>query len=129
MAYPTGSGSERLHRGAIHNLTNADTHFRFEGLHPVVGNTTYAVPANHIVTILSIIVTEMANLNETFQIVGNFLGSTAINILYQEAVHAKETFTYNDKIVLHPTDTVKIQGHGGSCNYDVYYTYVEQDWS
>lgn len=128
MAYPSGSGSERLHRGAIHNLVNAWTSFRFEGLHPATGTATYAVPANHIVTILSIIVTEMAGATHKINITGTFLGSTSICFVDVEPVPTKQTFVWNEKIVLHPTDKLQVVGDAGS-NFDIYYTYVEQDWS
>ena len=52
MAYPTGSGSEILRRGAIHNLANSITSFKFDGTSPVTGTATYAVPTHHIISLL-----------------------------------------------------------------------------
>ena len=127
MAYPTGSGSERLYGGAIHDLANVDTTFRFEGLHPSTGTNTYAVPANHIVTILSVSVTDTNSVLKYFQMVG-YIGSTAMNFVYQERIPSKQTFVWNEKIVLHPTDKILVVGEAGA-GFDVYYTYVEQDWS
>ena len=127
MAYPSGSGSERLQRGTIHNMVNADTAFRFDGGITATGTSSYVVPANHIVTILSVNVTDTNSLLKYFQMVG-YIGSTAMNFVYQERIPSKQTFVWNEKIVLHPTDKILVVGEAGA-GFDVYYTYVEQDWS
>ena len=69
MAYPTGSGSERIRTGAIHNQINADTSFKFDGTNPATGTQTYAVPANHIITILTIVFSDQSNSNKLFQLI------------------------------------------------------------
>ena len=128
MAYPSGSGSERLQRGTIHNQTvSADTSFRFDGGIAATGTSTYAVPANHIITVLKIIITEVSNAARTFQLIV-IAGGVNMNLVYQQSVLAKDTFIWNEKIVLHPTDKLLL-GSSASSNFDVHYTYVDQDWS
>ena len=127
MAYPTGSGSERLQRGTIHNMVNADTAFRFDGGLTATGTSSYTVPANHIITVLKIIIAEVSNAARTFQLIV-IAGGVNMNLVYQQSVSAKGTFIWNDKLVLHPTDKLLLGG-SASANFDVHYTYVDQDWS
>ena len=127
MAYPTGSGSERLQRGTIHNMVNTDTAFRFDGGLTATGTNTYAVPANHIITVLKIIICDMSNAPKIFQLIV-IAGGVNMNLLYRQTVSAKGTFVWNEKIVLHPTDKLMLGGDSGA-NFDVTYTYVDQDWS
>ena len=127
MAYPTGSGSERLQRGTIHNMVNTDTAFRFDGGLTATGTNTYAVPANHIITVLKIIICSNIAASKIFQLIV-IAGGVNMNLLYQQAVPAKGTFVWNEKIVLHPTDKLMLGGDSGA-NFDVTYTYVDQDWS
>ena len=51
-----------------------------------------------------------------------------INIFEQQDVGAYQTFVIADKIVLIGGDNLKING-GSSANFDVTYTYVDQNWS
>ena len=127
MAYPSGSGSERLQRGTIHNMVNADTAFRFDGGLTATGTSSYTVPANHIITVLKIIITEVSNAARTFQLIV-IAGGVNMNLLYQQNIPARGTFIWNEKLVLHPTDKLLLGG-SASANFDVHYTYVDQDWS
>ena len=66
MAIPTQatSGSEVLRRGSIDALSNVETAFRFDNTSPGgtgSGHQAYTVPANHIITMLSIIISERGN--------------------------------------------------------------------
>ena len=126
MAYPTGSGSERLHRGTIHNMVNSDTAFRWDGGLAATGTSSYTVPANHIITVLKIIICNVTT-SKWFQLIV-IAGGVNMNLLYQQTVPANETFVWNEKIVLHPTDKLMLGGDS-SANFDVSYTYVDQDWS
>ena len=130
MAYPTGSGSEVLRRGAINAQGNSATAFTFDGSHITTGQTAATVPANHIITILSIIITEQSNSTRNFTIyINNGHGSLPqINIFEQQDVSPYSTYVISDKIVLIGGDNLKING-GGSSNFDVLYTYVDQNWS
>ena len=132
MAIPAQSvsGSEVLRRENIESLSNTTTAFRFDTQHPATNNSTYTVPANHIITILSIVICEQSNATRNFTIyINNSHGSLPqINIFEQQDVGAYQTFVIADKIVLIGGDNLKING-GGSSNFDVLYTYVDQNWS
>ena len=126
MPYPNGSGSERLQRGTIHNMVNADTAFRFDGGITATGTSSYTVPANHIITVLKIIITEVSNAARTFQLIVT-AGGVNMNLVYQQSVLANDTFIWNEKLVLHPTDKLLLGG-SASANFDILYTYVDQNW-
>ena len=126
MTYPTGSGSEILRRGAIHNQVNADTSFKFDGTSPTTGTATYVVPTNHIITILNITFQDQSNSTKTFQLLVTS-GGVNTNLLYNVSLAAYQTYVWNERIVLHPTDKLLLGG-SASANFDVYYTYVDQNW-
>ena len=126
MAYPTGSGSEILRRGAIHNQVNADTSFKFDGTSPTTGTSSYTVPAHHIITVLNISFEDQSNSSKVFQLLC-VAGGVNINLLYNVSLGALQTYVWNDRIVLHPTDKL-IVNSAASANIDVYYTYVDQNW-
>ena len=128
MAYPTGSGSEILRRGAIHNQLNDITAFRWNGTSPTTGDETYAVPANHIITLLNFSVTEMANQNGKRWWIWLVLSGTNININQYVILNAKQTYVWNDRIVLHPGDKLGINADASS-NFDIFYSYIDQDWT
>ena len=108
-------------------MVNADTAFRFDGGITATGTSSYTVPANHIITVLKIIITEVSNAARTFQLIVT-AGGVNMNLLYTQSVPAKGTFIWNEKLVLHPTDKLLLGG-SASANFDVLYTYVDQDWS
>ena len=132
MAYPTGSGSERIHRGAIHNQVNTATAFRFDGGISATGTSSgsgYSVATNHIITIMSILFAEQSNASRTFDLYCEVTTpSTGMNFLQQQPLAAYETFVWNEKIVLHPGDALKVIASASS-NMDVWYTYIDQDWT
>ena len=65
MAIPTQatSGSEVLRRGSIDALSNTETAFKFDGTAGGTGSghQAYTVPALHIITMISIIISERGN--------------------------------------------------------------------
>ena len=128
MAYPTGSGSEILRRGAIHNQADDITTFRWNGTSPTTGTETYDVPANHIITLLNFSVTEMANQNGKRWWFWLVISGTNININQYVALNAKQTYVWDDRIVLHPGDKLGINADASS-NYDIFYSYIDQDWT
>ena len=127
MAYPTGSGTERLMRGGINAQSDTETAFRFDGSSPSTGTNSYTVPANHIITVLSIVFTEQGNAEETFNLYAGD-GSNNIVILQGQTLAAYTTFVWNDRIILQGGDYLKIAA-GNSANLDVWYSYIDQDWS
>ena len=130
MAIPSGSGTEVLRRGVIATQTTTATSFKFDGTNPSTGTSSYTVPANHIITMISIIICEAAGNPETFDLYMND-GASQIHFTSTTPLAASATFVWNDKFVLIGGDKLAIAmtaGAGGG-DMDVYYTYLDQDWS
>ena len=128
MAYPTGSGSERMFRGTMGNLATSPTAFRFDGTSPTVGTDTYDVPDHSIVSILSIAWCDQSS-SATSCHLYVISGGSNYWILEAQTIPSIGTFVLNDKIVLHPDDKLLTKTAGGGANLDVWYTYIIQDWS
>ena len=126
MAYPTGSGSEILYRGTIHNQSTTTTAFRWDKTHPTTGTSTYTVPALHIITVLTIIITNVDTTTETFDLLAND-GANNIYILQDEALPSAGTFIYSDKFCLVGGDKLTLYT-ASAANIDVLYTYIDQNW-
>ena len=128
MAYPTGSGSETLFRGNIHAVTNATTTFRFaDGSIGAAGTSSYTVPALHIITVLTIVLHEQANAANQIHLWTEGGGSSIFLLDYHD-IGARETFIWNDKIVLVGGDNLKV-ALVASGNLDCHISYIDQDWS
>ena len=117
MAIPAGGGSEILNRKFYTVQTNADTKI-LDGV------------ANHIYTVISIIITETAGNAETF---GLFLDPSAGGTDYEivslaTALPADSTYIFNDRLVLVGTDELNFKA-GGTCDIDIVISYIEQDWT
>ena len=129
MAYPSGSGSERLIRGAMLSLSSAATAFKFDGTSPTVGTASYTVPTNHIITILSITWTELGVGTTNFVLYSD-ISSVEYKFLQSHYINEQDTYVWDDKIVLHPGDSLKTYCPAqGSASMDVYYSYIDQDWT
>ena len=126
MAYPSGSGSEILRRGAIHNQVAVATSFKFDGTSPTTGTSSYVVPTNHIITILNISFQDQSNSSKTFWIWAE-LGGIECKFNQNVALGAYQTYTWNERIVLHPADKLLVNCNA-SANVDIFYTYVDQNW-
>ena len=123
MAYPSGSGSEILRRGAMHAQAGGiTTAFTWDRTSPTMGTDTYTVPTNHIITVLTIVITDQTNTAKYFNLWAN-----DISFLKQKSVTADSTYIWNDRFVLHPADKLYIDGESGA-NFDVFYTYLDQNW-
>ena len=116
MAIPSGSGTEVL-KVATGVVSNSDAEQT-----PITG------VANHIYTILSIIVTETGGSEELLRIYLDDDGSTEIRILNDIPLSAKGTFVFNDKFVLSGTDCLRIRT-ASAAYYHYAVTYIDQDWS
>ena len=126
MAIPSGSGTEILTSTYIHAQSDTASTFRWDGTPATTGTTTYAVPDHHIITILSIVFTEVDNNAEEVDLYVND-GSQDIYILRDAKVPAKGTFVWNDKLVLKAGH--KLYVVNGPANVDCYVSYIDQDWS
>ena len=117
MAIPSGSGSEVLKRGTFTVTDTTDTKI-IDGV------------ANHVYTVLSIVITETAGAAETF---GLFLDPSAGGTDYEiislaTSLGADSTFIFNDRLVLSGTDELNFKA-GGTCDIDIVISYVDQDWT
>tara|TARA_Y100000593_G_C4084478_1_gene225456 strand:- start:143 stop:526 length:384 start_codon:yes stop_codon:yes gene_type:complete len=127
MAIPSGSGTEVLKRTTIHALSNVETAFRWDGTMATTGTSTYTVTANHIITVLNIVVAETQSSEENFNIYMHD-GSNAIHLLRNQSLSFKETFVWNDRLVLTGGDKLILYAEA-SANIDVVCNYIDQDWS
>ena len=127
MAYPTGSGSEILYRGTIHNQSNTATAFRWDKTNPTTGTSTYTVPALHIISILTISITEVDGNNENFDMLLND-GTNNIYLLQDVELAGDATFIYSDRLCLVGGDKLTIYT-ASAANVDIHYTFIDQDWS
>ena len=127
MAIPSGSGTEVLKRTLIHAQSTDPTAFRWDGTAPTVGDETYTVPTNHIITVLSIIFNEQADAAETLSLYMND-GTNTHQILQYEPIPAYGTFVWDDKFVLTGGDKLifHLQSAG---NVDAILSYIDQDFS
>ena len=112
MALPTGSGSEIL--GNIGgSTTSAATH------------TILTVPALHIYTILSIVISRNGSTTNTISL--HARDSADRTLVYQQAL-SNTTFIWNDKLVLMPANILKLECTAGS-ETDYWISYIDQDWT
>ena len=130
MAYPTGSGSEILYRGTIHNQSSTATAFRFDQGANTAGTSTgsdYDVPALHTITVLNIAFTDVNNDPSLIDLWIND-GANDIYIFYKQPLGAYATFVWNEKIVLTAGDFLRTIVDAGA-NMDISYNYIDQDWT
>ena len=116
MAIPSGSGTEVLKVSKL-NPTNVAEQVLINGV------------ADHIYTVLSIITCETTGNPEIFSMFIKHAGtSTAYYILHSQALTGKETFIWNDRIVLSGTDEL-VWVSDGACNIELVCSYIDQDWT
>ena len=117
MAIPSGSGSEVLKRGFFTVTDTTDTKI-LDGV------------ANHIYSVISILITETNGQAETF---GLFLDPSAGGTDYEiislaTALGADQTFVFNDRLVLSGTDELFFKATA-TCDIDIVINYIDQDWT
>jgi len=127
MAIPSGGGTEVLKRTVIKNLVAGWTYVDFASATTTPGATTGEVATNHIITILNIIVMELVNATNGINIRYMATGSTDVDIVSQ-SIPNKGTFIFNDKIILHPTDELRLQAQTAN-ELAVVINFIDQDWS
>ena len=115
MAMPSGSGSEVL-KISVFNATDATEHKLIDGV------------ANHIYSVLSVTVCETGDAAETFEMyVADDGGSTDHHYLKDQALGAKETFVWNERIVVSGTDQLIVKC-SASCAISITCSYIDQNW-
>ena len=57
--------------------------------------------------------------------------SCPYTVLYNQSLISKQTFIFNEKIAITNTDVVKMVGESaaGTAGFDVWVTYIDQDWT
>ena len=127
MALPTGSGSEVLQRGTIHGMGVSDTnanYCKFDGT-TGSGNSQAEVPALHIITIISMIISnEGAAEGMSIQ----FYDNSNNMVIFHEEIPALGTLMINDRFVLYPGDELRLTAQG-TTNMNCVYSYINQDWT
>ena len=127
MAIPSGSGTEVLKRTTINNQSTDATAFRWDGTMATVGTETYTVPANHIITVLSIIMCEQTNTAESVHMY-MYDGANNHQLLEGQALSAYSTFIWNDRFVLTGGDKLIVDlADAGSVDFVL--SYIDQDWT
>ena len=117
MAIPSGSGTEVLKRATTHNLNNTWSNI-------ITG------VANHIYTIVSIIITEQGGASETirFFIADSDGSSNPHYILPSTTLGSETAFVWNDKFVITGNKKLMFES-GNAANIDVICSYIDQDWT
>ncbi|SVB87777.1 uncharacterized protein METZ01_LOCUS240631 [marine metagenome] len=115
MAIPSGSGTEVLKR-SVTTTTDSGAKKLIDGV------------ADHVYTVLSIVVCETAGASETFNLYVDNGSGTAYELLSDQAIGANKTFIWNDRIVLSGVDELTL-AVGNTCDVDIYCSYIDQDWS
>ena len=115
MAIPSGSGTEVLKVG-LNTSTSTTENLLINGV------------SNHIYTVLSVITCETTGNPEIFSMYIKHQGGTAFYILANQALAGRETFIWNDRIVLTGTDEL-VWVSDGSCNIELVCSYIDQDWT
>jgi len=129
MAIPSGSGTEVLKNTTIKTQSNSETAVRWDGTRATTGTSTYSVPTNHIITVLSIVFCEVANATG-----GELLtvrlddGTDNVYVLNQQSIPAYGTFTWNDRVVIASGNKLKIN-LASAGNVDIWVSYIDQDWT
>ena len=119
MAIPSGSGTEVIKTTQLTALTNS-------------AQTLITAVANHIYTVLSIVVCEtIADTGDKIEIylADSDGSSNPVYLVRQQTVEAYQTFAFNDKFSF-SGGTQKLQiVTTASANMDVVCTYIDQDWT
>ena len=115
MAIPSGSGTEVLKRAFFNGNLNTEA-LLINGV------------ADHIYTIISIIVCDAAGAAEVISIYTNPSGSGQVLLYHDIALPAKGTFVANDRFVMTGTDHLIVYSDGSS-DCDVLVSYIDQDWT
>ena len=124
MAIPGASdGQEVLRRGVIITQSSDDTSFKGDGTSPSTTAHADVVASNHIITVLSIIFCNTANVAELL-----YLQHVQGYILFKQDMGARDTFIFNERLSLKSGEFLKTWTDSGA-DIDIHYSYLDQDWS
>ena len=116
----SGVGSETLRRRYVDGSGESEA-------------TLCAGIANHIMTIVSIIIMENdGNGDSQFDMYIDYdLGGTNLYLLKNVALPDYKTYVWNDKIVLTDTDKLHLLGHSAASTsqYDCWVSYIDQEFT
>ena len=115
MAIPSGSGTEVIKRVALENVNG----------NSAAANLT--CPANHILIVTTIHVTENGNVQEEISI---YKGGNSVDcrLTRKLVLPAYGTYIHDSKFAMHPADTLVVYAESAT-NLDIHITYIDQDWS
>ena len=115
MAIPTGAGTEVLKRVSLKGLTTS-----FQAI-------LAGADADHIYTILSVIFSENAGDAEKvdMQVDISAAGSNQITLLDRVDLAARDTYVFNEKLVMTGTDQLEVKAQTAA-SIDVYVSYIDQ---
>ena len=125
MAIPSGSGSEIVYRTCINALSDTETTFRWDRTMATTGTSTYTVPTNFLITVLSVVITNIESTARTFDLKWTD-GSLTVNLVRTKDLPSLSTFVFNDKLVLVGGDKLAI-ALGSTGNVDCLCSYIVQD--
>ena len=136
MAIPSGSGSEVLKSASITAFSGSSNGWwavRWDGIQVDAENSSFAVPTNHIITVLSINVCNThASVAYPFSMGCRTNGSTDTKyILKNQDIPATGTFVYSDKIVLSGGEKLLFNDEENSSgdDLDIVISFIDQDWT
>ena len=120
MAIPSGSGTEVLKRSYLKAQDETEA-------------TLITGVANHIYTVVTIIVSDVGNISDSvFSFYIDFnLGGTNCYVLVDQSCVSKSTYISNDRFSITGTDKLHFKAYsaGSTASYDVWCTYIDQDWT
>ena len=131
MAIPSGGGSEVLKRIGIYNQSTTVTSIDWaQTVQTAAGNSsgTTAVPANVIITLLTVTFCSRNSANRTIDmLIERAVSGHAKWVLKAQPLPVSQTYVFSDKIVLMENDV--LQFDASSDNIDILVNFIYQDWT
>ena len=126
MAIPSygTAGTEVLYRTTIKTQVADATSFRWDRTNATTGTETYAVAADHIVTVLSMTFCNNVGGHKDLYLKLND-GAGDVFLITPTSIPAYGIFVWNDKFVLVPGDKVIVFSVAGA-DMDCWCTYIDQ---
>ena len=135
MAIPSGSGTEVLKRTSMRQLGGSEAYATWWSIDFTVAQISaqanHTVPANHIITPVSIVVCNPTATSYAFDMGVTPSGGTTIEMVKSQSVAGYGTFVWNDKFVLYGGDALlfRVNTDASGDDFDIYVSYIDQDWS